>query len=87
MTVGKNKGLIKGENKSLTKKIIDPFTRKDWYDVKAPLMLTNRQVGKTLVNRTLGARVFSERLKGRVFIVSISEISTSSLEISRAVMS
>ena len=33
---------------------VDPFTRKDWYDVKAPNMFTNRQIGKTLVNRTQG---------------------------------
>lgn len=31
---------------------VDPFTRKDWYDVKAPSMFTKRQVGTTLVNRT-----------------------------------
>lgn len=33
---------------------IDPFTRKDWYNVRAPCMFTNRDVGKTLVNRTQG---------------------------------
>lgn len=33
---------------------VDPFTRKDWYDVKAPSMFTTRQIGKTLVNRTQG---------------------------------
>ena len=33
---------------------IDPFTRKDWYDVKAPAIFANRNVGKTLVNRTQG---------------------------------
>jgi len=56
MAVGKNKGLVKGGKKGLKKKIIDPFTRKDWYDVKAPSMFTNRQIGKTLVNRTQGTR-------------------------------
>ena len=35
---------------------IDPFTRKDWYDVKAPSMFAVRQIGKTLVNRTQGTR-------------------------------
>ena len=35
---------------------IDPFTRKDWYDIKAPSMFAVRQVGKTLVNRTQGTR-------------------------------
>lgn len=33
---------------------VDPFTRKDWYDVKAPAMFSVRNVGKTLVNRTQG---------------------------------
>ncbi|XP_028169057.1 40S ribosomal protein S3a-like [Ostrinia furnacalis] len=52
MAVGKNKGLSKGGKKGVKKKIVDPFTRKDWYDVKAPSMFNKRQVGTTLVNRT-----------------------------------
>jgi len=47
MAVGKNKGLSKGGKKGAKKKIIDPFTRKDWYDVKAPSIFKVRQVGKT----------------------------------------
>jgi len=74
MAVGKNKGLVKGGKKGLKKKIIDPFTRKDWYDVKAPSMFTNRQIGKTLVNRTQGTRIASEGLKGRVFEVSLADL-------------
>lgn len=38
---------------------VDPFTRKDWYDVKAPSMFATRQIGKTLVNRTQGTSEFS----------------------------
>lgn len=33
---------------------VDPFTKKDWYDVKAPSMFVVRQIGKTLVTRTQG---------------------------------
>ena len=33
---------------------VDPFTKKDWYDVKAPSMFNIRQIGKTLVTRTQG---------------------------------
>jgi len=74
MAVGKNKGLAKGGKKGMKKKIIDPFTRKDWYDIKAPSMFTQRQVGKTLVNRTQGMRIASDGLKGRVFEVSLADL-------------
>jgi small subunit ribosomal protein S3Ae len=53
---------------------VDPFTRKDWYDVKAPSMFATRQVGKTLVNRTQGTRIASEGLKARVFEVSLADL-------------
>lgn len=34
--------------------MVDPFTRKDWYDIKAPGFFEVKQVGKTLVNRSQG---------------------------------
>merc|ERR1712117_749831 len=55
-------------------KIVDPFTRKDWYDIKAPGVFKVRQVGKTLVNRTAGTKIASEGLKGRVFEVSLADL-------------
>ena len=66
MAVGKNKKMGK---KGAKKKAVDPFTRKEWYDIKAPSMFTHRQVGKTLVNRTQGTKISSDFLKGRVFEV------------------
>lgn len=74
MAVGKNKGLAKSGKKGVKKKIVDPFTRKDWYDVKAPNMFTNRQIGVTVVNRTQGTKIASEGLKGRVFEVSLADL-------------
>merc|ERR1711862_398793 len=56
------------------KKIVDPFTRKDWYDIKAPGVFKVRQVGKTLVNRTAGTKIASDGLKGRVFEVSLADL-------------
>ncbi|KAI8344243.1 40S ribosomal protein S1 [Chlamydoabsidia padenii] len=74
MAVGKNKRLSKGK-KGLKKKVVDPFTRKDWYDIKAPSMFDVRQVGKTLVNRTQGLRNANDSLNGRVVEVSLGELS------------
>jgi len=78
MAVGKNKAANKGGKKGSKKKIIDPFTRKDWYDVKAPAIFANRQVGKTLVNKTQGTKIASEGLKGRVFEVSLADLQNES---------
>ncbi|CAG8710691.1 9810_t:CDS:2, partial [Ambispora leptoticha] len=53
---------------------VDPFTRKDWYDVKAPSIFEVRNIGKTLVNRTQGLKNANDALKGRVFEVSLGDL-------------
>ncbi|CAG8486926.1 7547_t:CDS:2 [Ambispora gerdemannii] len=56
--------------------IVDPFTRKDWYDVKAPSIFAIRNVGKTLVNRTQGLKNANDALKGRVFEMSLGDLNS-----------
>jgi hypothetical protein len=47
---------------------VDPFTRKDWYDIKAPSMFEVRNVGKTLVNRTQGLSKYTAQENLSAFI-------------------
>jgi small subunit ribosomal protein S3Ae len=77
MAVGKNKRLSKGGKKGSKKKVVDPFSRKEWYEVKAPSMFTQRQIGKTLVNKTAGTKIASDFLKGRVYTVSLGDLNDS----------
>jgi len=72
MAVGKNKGLNK--KKGAKKKIVDPFTRKEWYDIKAPTTFSVTQVGKTTVNKTAGTKIASDALKGRVLEVNLADL-------------
>jgi len=73
MAVGKNKMSTKGK-KGSKKKVVDPFSRKDWYDIRSPAIFSQRNIGKTLVNKTQGTRIASEGLKHRVVEVSLADL-------------
>ncbi|ODV92539.1 hypothetical protein CANCADRAFT_87917 [Tortispora caseinolytica NRRL Y-17796] len=73
MAVGKNKRLSKNK-KSIKRKAVDPFARKEWFNVKAPSMFETRDVGQTLANRSTGLKNSADSLKGRVFEVSLADL-------------
>jgi small subunit ribosomal protein S3Ae len=72
MAQGKNKKL--GKKKGQKKKLTDPFAKKDWFEVKAPGMFTERAVCFTPVQRTTGNKIASEEIKGRVFTTSLADL-------------
>jgi len=74
MAIGKNKRLTKGGKKGGKKKVADPFSKKDWYDIKAPANFEVRNMGRTLVTRTTGTKIASDALKGRVFESSLGDL-------------
>ena len=72
MAVGKNKRNM--NKKGRGKKTIDPFARKEWYDIRAPAVFPVRDVGKTLVTKTTGLKIATEGLKGRVFETCLADL-------------
>jgi hypothetical protein len=49
---------------------VDPFSKKDWYDIKAPSTFNQRSSGKTLVTRTQGTKV-RMRKNNRCVLLSV----------------
>jgi len=74
MAIGKNKRLTKGGKKGGKKKTGDPFLKKEWYDIKAPSMFSVRQCGKTLISKSVGTKIASEEMKGRVLEVNLADL-------------
>ncbi|KAF8332785.1 40S ribosomal protein S1 [Cantharellus anzutake] len=74
MAVGKTKRVIKGGKKGLKKKAVDPFSRKEWFDIKAPAYFDVKTVGKTLANRTQGTKTSAEAVRHRLLEVCLADL-------------
>jgi small subunit ribosomal protein S3Ae len=73
MAVGKNKKLGKAR-KGSKRKVTDPFSKKEWYDVRAPSVFPTKTIGKTIVTKTTGTKVARDGLLGRLFEVSLGDL-------------
>ncbi len=71
MAIGKSKKLGKKGHK---KNVIDPLSRKEWYDLKAPVPFNQCSFGKTLVTKSSGTRLATDFIKGRVVEQSLAEL-------------
>jgi len=76
MAVGKNKKVM-GKKKGGKRKIVDPFSKKDWFDVRSPSMFATRNVGKLIATRSAGTRNSADSLRGRVVEVSLGDLKPS----------
>jgi small subunit ribosomal protein S3Ae len=74
MAIGKNKRVSKGGKRGNKKKIVEPMSRKEWFDVVAPRNFKVRQFAKTLCNKTIGIRTVADNLKGRVYEVNLADL-------------
>jgi small subunit ribosomal protein S3Ae len=63
MAQGKSKKQYK---KGQKKKIVDPLSKKEWYQLRAPAPYQAESFGWTLANRTQGLKKVEDSIKGRV---------------------
>jgi len=74
MAIGKNKRVSKGGKRGNKKKIVEPMSRKEWFDVVAPRNFKVRQFAKTLCNKTIGIRTVADNMKGRVYEANLADL-------------
>lgn len=65
MAIGKSTKRT-GKKGGQKKKVVDPLSRKEWYQLRAPAPFKAESFGYTLANRTMGlSNIFRDHRKGR----------------------
>jgi small subunit ribosomal protein S3Ae len=78
MAIGKNKRVSKGGKRGNKKKVIEPMSKKEWFDVVAPRNFKVRQFAKTVCNKTIGIRTVADNMRGRVYETNLADLDNAS---------
>ena len=76
MSLGKNKKNFSKGRKGAKKKVGERFTKKEWWNIKAPGMFMKRMFTHSPVNQTVGKKLASDSMKGRVFEANLGDLNT-----------
>jgi len=79
MAIGKNKKLGK-KRKGAGRKIVDPFTKKDWFEIRTPSVFSVRKAGYTIATKSQGNKLSKDSLINRVFKLSQGDLKDKSEE-------
>jgi small subunit ribosomal protein S3Ae len=74
MSLGKNKKNFAKGRKGAKKKVGERFLKKEWWNVKAPGMFMKRMFTYSPVNQTVGKKLASEAMKGRVYEANLGDL-------------
>ena len=74
MSLGKNKKNFSKGRKGAKKKVGERFLKKEWWNVKAPGMFMKRMFTFSPVNQTVGKKLASESMKGRVYEANLGDL-------------
>ena len=74
MSLGKNKKNFSKGRKGAKKKVGERFTKKEWWNIKAPGMFMKRMFTYSPVNQTVGKKLASDSMKGRVFEANLGDL-------------
>ena len=74
MSLGKNKKNFSKGRKGTKKKVGDRFLKKEWWNIKSPGMFAKRMFTQSPVNQTVGKKLASDCMKGRVFEANLGDL-------------